>query len=81
MFFGTWEVAWIGAEDVTAWDSGMAQSSCAKGRKNKRFGAVLERLIERMFSKSQHCSQRVCCSARTRRVRLYMAAGVLSRAR
>jgi hypothetical protein len=44
IFFGTSEIAWIGAKDVTAWESGMGQSFCAKGRKNKKFVVALEQV-------------------------------------
>lgn len=44
IFFGTSEIAWIGAKDVASWDSGMAQSFHNKGRKNKKFVVALEQV-------------------------------------
>jgi hypothetical protein len=44
IFFGTSEIAWIGAKDVANWDSGMAQSFHNKGRKNKKFVVALEQV-------------------------------------
>lgn len=44
IFFGTSEIAWIGAKDVTCWETGMAQSFHNKGRKNKKFVVALEQV-------------------------------------
>ncbi len=42
IFFGTNEIAWLGAKDVFGWEAGMRAGFQVKGRKNKKFVVALE---------------------------------------
>jgi hypothetical protein len=44
IFFGTSEIAWVGAKDVASWEEGMRNSYHNKGRKNKKFIVALEQV-------------------------------------
>jgi hypothetical protein len=44
IFFGTSEIAWVGAKDVASWEEGMRNSYHNKGRKNKKFVVALEQV-------------------------------------
>jgi hypothetical protein len=43
-FFGTFEIAWVGARDAVPWGAGMGQQLHAKGRKNRRFVEALDQV-------------------------------------
>ncbi|WIA08181.1 hypothetical protein OEZ85_007634 [Tetradesmus obliquus] len=44
IFFGTSEIAWVGAKDVASWEEGMRNTYHTKGRKNKKFIVALEQV-------------------------------------
>jgi hypothetical protein len=59
IFFGTSEIAWVGAKDVASWEEGMRNSYHNKGRKNKKFIVALEQVG---MPAPAGCSQGLQCS-------------------